>query len=51
MTGSRRSTSERIPLGRWAEPDEVAPVFVFFASDRRPTSPVRVVAADGGVIY
>src|SRR3990167_8359487 len=24
---------ERIPLGRWAEPEEIAPVFVFFASD------------------
>ena len=23
----------RIPLGRWAEPREIAPVFVFFASD------------------
>ena len=23
----------RIPLGRWAEPEEIAPVFVFLASD------------------
>ena len=40
---------ERIPLGRWAEPDEVAPVFVFFASDASAYVTGQVVAADGGM--
>src|SRR4029450_8773524 len=26
-------TLARIPLRRWADPDEIAPAFVFFASD------------------
>ncbi len=40
---------ERIPLGRWAEPDEVAPVFVFFASDASSYVTGQVLAADGGM--
>ena len=40
---------ERIPLGRWAEPDEIAPVFVFFASDAASYVTGQVVAADGGL--
>ncbi len=39
----------RIPLGRWAEPDEVAPVFVFFASDASAYVTGQVLAADGGL--
>jgi len=40
---------ERIPLGRWAEPDEIAPVFVFFASDASAFVTGQVLAADGGM--
>ena len=39
----------RIPLGRWAEPQEVAPVFVFFASDAASYVTGQVLAADGGM--
>jgi 3-oxoacyl-[acyl-carrier protein] reductase len=40
---------DRIPLGRWAEPDEVAPVFLFFASDASSYVTGQVLAADGGM--
>jgi 3-oxoacyl-[acyl-carrier protein] reductase len=40
---------ERIPLGRWAEPDEIAPAFVFFASDAASYVTGQVLAADGGL--
>ena len=40
---------DRIPLGRWAQPEEVAPVFVFFASDASSYVTGQVVAADGGM--
>lgn len=40
---------ERIPMGRWAEPDEIAPVFVFFASDASSYVTGQVLAADGGM--
>ena len=40
---------EKIPLGRWAEPDELAPVFVFFASDASAYVTGQVLAADGGM--
>lgn len=40
---------ERIPLGRWAEPDEIAPVFLFFASDASAYVTGQVLAADGGM--
>ncbi|MDE2358239.1 MAG: 3-oxoacyl-ACP reductase FabG [Betaproteobacteria bacterium] len=40
---------DRIPLGRWAEPDEIAPVFVFFASDAAGYVTGQVLAADGGM--
>ena len=40
---------DRIPLGRWAEPDEIAPVFVFFASDASSYVIGQVLAADGGL--
>ena len=39
----------RIPLGRWAEPAEIAPVFVFFASDAASYVTGQVLAADGGM--
>ena len=40
---------ERIPLGRWAEPAEIAPVFVFFASDASSYVTGQILAADGGM--
>jgi 3-oxoacyl-[acyl-carrier protein] reductase len=39
----------RIPLGRWAEPAEIAPVFVFFASDAASYVTGQILAADGGM--
>jgi 3-oxoacyl-[acyl-carrier protein] reductase len=39
----------RIPLGRWAEPHEIAGVFVFFASDASAFVTGQVLAADGGM--
>ncbi len=45
----REKYLERIPLGRWAEPDEIAPVFVFFASDAASYVTGQVLAADGGM--
>jgi 3-oxoacyl-[acyl-carrier protein] reductase len=40
---------DRIPLGRWAEPSEIAPVFVFFASDAASYVTGQILAADGGM--
>lgn len=40
---------ERIPLGRWAEPEEVAPAFLFFASDSSSYVTGQILAVDGGL--
>jgi 3-oxoacyl-[acyl-carrier protein] reductase len=40
---------ERIPLGYWAQPEEIAPVFVFLASDWASYVTGQIVAADGGM--
>ena len=40
---------ERIPLGRWAEPYEVAPAFVFLASDWASYITGQILAVDGGL--
>ena len=40
---------ERIPIGRWAEPAEIAPVFVFFASAAASYVTGQILAADGGM--
>jgi 3-oxoacyl-[acyl-carrier protein] reductase len=39
----------RVPLGRWAEPSEVAHVFAFLASDDSSYVTGQVLCADGGV--
>ena len=39
----------RIPLGRWADAAEIAPVFVFFASDAASYVTGQILAADGGM--
>lgn len=40
---------QRIPLGRWAEPEEIAPVVVFFASDDASYITGQILACDGGM--
>ena len=40
---------DRIPLGRWAEPEEIAPVFIVFASDASAYVTGQILAADGGM--
>jgi 3-oxoacyl-[acyl-carrier protein] reductase len=43
-------TLARIPLGRWAEPDEIAPTFVYFASDASSYVTGQVLPVDGGTV-
>jgi len=57
MTESIRSNEKlaqmslaRIPLGRWAQPDEIAATFVFFASDAASYITGQVLPVDGGTV-
>ncbi len=43
-------TLARIPLGRWAQPEEIAPSFVFFASDAASYITGQVLPVDGGTV-
>jgi 3-oxoacyl-[acyl-carrier protein] reductase len=40
----------RIALGRWASADEIAPSFVFFASDAASYITGQVLPVDGGTV-
>lgn len=43
-------TLARIPLGRWAYPDEIAATFVYFASDAASYVTGQVLPVDGGTV-
>jgi 3-oxoacyl-[acyl-carrier protein] reductase len=43
-------TLARIPLGRWAAPEEIAATFVFFASDAASYITGQVLPVDGGTV-
>ena len=46
----RKIYEGRILLGRFADPEEVAPAFVFFASDDASYITAQVLGVDGGYI-
>jgi 3-oxoacyl-[acyl-carrier protein] reductase len=41
---------ERVPLGRWAEPEEIAGAFAFLASDDAAYITGQVLCVDGGLV-
>jgi 3-oxoacyl-[acyl-carrier protein] reductase len=43
-------TLARIPLARWAQPEEIAPSFVFLASDAGAYITGQVLPVDGGTV-
>jgi 3-oxoacyl-[acyl-carrier protein] reductase len=46
----RKMYLARIPLGRLAEPEEIAPAFVFLASDEADYITGQVLCVDGGAV-
>jgi 3-oxoacyl-[acyl-carrier protein] reductase len=45
-----QSTLDRVPLGRWAEPEEIAGSFAFLASDDAAYITGQVLCVDGGLV-
>ena len=41
---------QRIPLKRWADPEEIAGTYVFLASDEADYMAGEVLAIDGGLV-
>lgn len=45
----KQRTLDRIPLGRWAEPEEIAPLWVFLACEGASYVTGQLIGADGGM--
>jgi meso-butanediol dehydrogenase/(S,S)-butanediol dehydrogenase/diacetyl reductase len=49
MPGVKDAWDERVPMGRFAEPEEIASVVAFLASDDASFMTGAIVAVDGGL--
>jgi 3-oxoacyl-[acyl-carrier protein] reductase len=45
-----RQRMAKVPLGRWAEPEEIAGSFAFLASDDAAYITGQVLCVDGGLV-